>query len=43
MLKDMMYNVAQRRANCTALSHVMLGLFTAPLMTLSISLQASAP
>lgn len=38
MLKDMMYTVAQRRANSTAVSHVVLGLVTAPLLTLSISL-----
>lgn len=43
MLKDMMYTVAQRRANSTALSHVLLGFVTAPLVTLSISLQASLP
>ncbi len=43
LLKEMMYSVAQRRANTTAVSHVLLGLVTAPLMTLSISLQASIP
>jgi hypothetical protein len=43
MLKDMMYSVAQRRTNFTAICHVMLGLITAPLMTLSMSLQVSLP
>lgn len=43
LLKEMMYSVAQRRANSTAVSHVVLGMVTAPLMTLSISLQASIP
>ena len=38
-----MYSVAQRRANCTALSHVMLGFITAPLITLSMSMQVSMP
>jgi|LauGreDrversion4_2_1035121.scaffolds.fasta_scaffold2970141_1 hypothetical protein len=39
----MMYTVAQRRANSTAASHVLLGLVTAPLLTLSMSMQASLP
>lgn len=43
LLKDMMYSVAQRRANATAISHIVLGLITAPLITMSISLQASLP
>jgi len=43
MLKDMMYTVAQRRANSQALSHITLGMLTAPLLTLSISMQASLP
>ena len=43
LLKEMMYKVAQRRANSTALAHVMLSFIVAPLFTLSTSLQVSLP
>ena len=43
MLKNMMHSMAQRRTNFTAMCHVMLGFLTAPLMTLSMSLQVSLP
>jgi len=39
----MMYQVAQRRANSTAASHVLLSFITAPILTLSTSLQISLP
>ena len=38
-----MYEVNNRRTYATALAHVCLSFFTAPLLTLSTSLQVSAP
>jgi hypothetical protein len=38
LLGEMMYSSAQRRANCTAFSHLLLSFMTAPLLTISTSL-----
>ena len=43
MLKDMMYQVNNRRVYATAMAHIFLSFLTAPLMTLSTSLQISMP
>ena len=43
LLKDMMYEVSNRRTYATAMAHICLSFLTAPLMTLSTSLQVSSP
>ena len=43
MLRTMMYQVNNRRTYATAMAHVCLSFFTAPLLTLSTSLQCSMP
>lgn len=43
LLKDMMYEVTTRRTYATALAHICLSFLTAPLLTLSTSLQVSSP
>ena len=43
MLKDMMYQVNNRRVYATAMAHIALSFLTAPLLTLSTSLQVSMP
>ena len=43
LLKDMMYEVSNRRTYATAMAHICLSFLTAPLMTLSTSLQVSTP
>ena len=43
LLKDMMYEVTNRRVYATATAHILLSFLTAPLMTLSTSLQVSSP
>lgn len=43
MLKKMMYEVNTRKSTATAMAHVGLSFLTAPLLTLSTSLQVSNP
>ena len=43
MLRKMMYEVNTRRSTATAIAHVGLSFLTAPLLTLSTSLQISRP
>ena len=43
LLKDMMYEVNKRKTSATAIAHICLSFFTAPLLTLSTSLQVSMP
>ena len=43
LLKEMMYEVTNRRTYATAMAHICLSFLTAPLLTLSTSLQVSSP
>ena len=43
MLKNMMYEVNTRKSTATAMAHASLSFLTAPLLTLSTSLQVSNP